>query len=290
MATIDLSTLPKPTVIQELDHQAIVDRQLQSFLTIWNEKRILFPDLAEYTAEMLESDPFGIENEAESYREMLLRAEINDVFRATLLYFARGGNLDHLAAFYDVVRMPGELDDRLLNRVLLAVMGRSTGGPKERYQFIAMSADLRVEWAEPYRIGRSPVVYVAIFSTETDGVASTDLLTKVRAALTQAGVQLVNDTIVVQPAVRRVVNLTGDIWILQDADEATVARAVANLRTEWDKEQKLGRDLTRAWVLSKLMISGVHNVTLTSGTDETAQPTEAISIGTVALTLRGRAY
>lgn len=290
MATIDLSTLPKPTVIQELDHQAIVDRQLQTFLTIWNEKRAIFPDLPEYTVEMLKSDPFAIDNEAESYREMLLRAEINDVFRATLLYFAKGGNLDHLAAFNDVVRMPGEGDDRLLNRVLLAIMGRSTGGPKERYQSIAMSADLRVEWAEPYRIYRSPVVYVAIFSTETDGVASTDLLGKVRAALANPGAQLVNDTIVVQPAVRRVVNYVGDIWILPDADDATVARAIANLRTEWDKEQKLGRDLTNAWVISKLMISGVHKVTLTSSGDEIAQPTEAISIGTVALTSRGRAY
>ena len=140
MATIDLSTLPKPTVIQELDHQVIVDRQLQSFLNIWNEKRVLFPDLPEYTVEMLESDPFAIDNEAESWREVLLRAEINDVFRATLLYFAKGGNLDHLAAFHDVVRMPGETDDRLLNRVLLAIMGRSTGGPKERYQSIAMSS------------------------------------------------------------------------------------------------------------------------------------------------------
>lgn len=290
MATIDLSTLPKPTVIQELDHQAIVDRQLQSFLTIWNEKRVLFPDLPEYTADMLESDPFAIENEAESYREMLLRAEINDVFRATLLYFARGGNLDHLAAFYDVVRMPGELDDRLLNRVLLAVMGRSTGGPKERYQFIAMSADLRVEWAEPYRIGRSPVVYVAIFSTETDGVASEDLLAAVRAALTAPGAQLVNDTIVVQQAVRRVVNYVGEVWLLPDADEATVSRAVSNLRSAWESEQKLGRDLTVPWVLSKLMISGVHTVELDSATDEVALPTEAISIGTVSLTLRGRAY
>jgi phage-related baseplate assembly protein len=290
MATIDLSTLPKPTVIQELDHQAIVDRQIQTFLTIWNEKRVLFPDLPEYTAEMLESDPFAIENEAESYREMLLRAEINDVFRATLLYFAKGGNLDHLAAFHDVVRLPGELDDRLLNRILLAIMGRSTGGPKERYQSIAMSADLRVEWAEPYRIGRSPVIYVAIFSTETDGVASPDLLNKVRAALTHPGAQLVNDTIIVQPAVRRVVNYAGDIWILPDADDATVTRAVTNLLTEWEKEQKLGRDLTHAWVISKLMISGVHDVILTSSADEIAQPTEAISIGTVALTLRGRAY
>lgn len=290
MTTIDLNTLPKPQVIQELDHEAIVERQKQIFLGKWAAKRVLYPDLPNYSVEMLETDPFTIDNEAESTREMILRAEINDVFRATLLYFARGGNLDHLAAQNDVVRLPGELDDRLLTRVLLAITGRSTGGPKERYQYLAMTADLRVEWAEPYRIGRSPVIYVAIFSTEVDGVASPDLLAKVRAALNAAGAQLVNDTIIVQAAVRKVANLAADIWLLPDADEATVARAEANLRSAWEIEQKLGRDLVAAWWVSRLMISGVHKVTPTSTADETAQPTEAISIGTVALTLKGRAY
>lgn len=290
MATIDLSILPKPTVIQELDHQAIVERQKQLFVTLWNEKRVTYPDLPEYTVEMLQSDPFAIDNEAESYREVLLRAEINDVFRATLLYFARGGNLDHLAAFYDVARMPGEEDSRLLDRVLLAVMGRSTGGPKERYQAIAMQADPRVAWAEPYRIERSPLIYVAIFSTEPDGVPSANLLAIVQAALTQAGAQLVGDTIIVQPAVRKVVDVRGDIWLLPDAEEATVARAEQNLKSAWEAERKLGRDLTYAWRLSKLMISGVQKVELDSTVDFVAAPTEAISIGSITLALRGRAY
>jgi phage-related baseplate assembly protein len=94
----------------------------------------------------------------------------------------------------------------------------------------------------------------------------------------------------VQPAVRKVVNLAADIWILPDADEATVARAEENLRAAWEAEQKLGRDLVNAWWVSRLMISGVHKVTPASTADETAQPTEAISIGTVSLTLKGRAY
>lgn len=290
MATIDLSTLPKPGVIQELDYEAIVERQKQTFLTLWAEQRLRFPDLPDYSVEMLESDPFAIDNQAESKREMLLRAEINDVFRGTLLYFARGGNLDHKAAEADVVRMPGETDDRLLTRILLAIMGRSTGGPKERYQLIAMSADTRVAWAEPYRVGRSPVIYVAVFSTETNGVASSEVLNKVRAALTAAGAQLVNDTIIVQPAVRKVVNLTADVWLLDGADDATLTRAADALRQAWDSERRLGRDLVSSWWVSKLMIPGMHKVIATSTAEEAALPTEAISIGTVTLSLKGRAY
>lgn len=290
MTNIDLSTLPQPTVIRELDFEAIVERQKQTFLAKWAVARAIHPDLPNYSAEMLESDPFTIDNQAESTREMLLRAEINDVFRATLLYFAKDGNLDHLAASYDVVRMPGEDDDRLLVRTLLAIMGRSTGGPKERYQLLAMSADLRVKWAEPYRVGRSPAIYVAIFSTETDGVASAGLLNIVRAALAAPTAQVFNDTLFVQAAIRKVVNLSADIWLLPDAEDATVARAEASLRTAWAKEQTLGRDLVPAWWVSRLMISGVHKVVPTSVADETALPTEAIALGTITLNLKGRAY
>jgi phage-related baseplate assembly protein len=288
--TIDLSALPKPTVIRELDYEAIVERQKQAFLAKWTDARAQYPDLPAYSVEMLESDPFAIDNQAESTREMLLRAEINDTFRSTFLYYAKRGNLDHLAASVPVLRMPGEDDDRFLVRILLGIMGHSTAGPKERYQFLAMSADLRVKWAEPYRIGRSPVIYIAIFSTEANGVASAGLLNTVRAAVTQPAAQVMNDTIVVQPAIQKVANLGADIWLLPDADEATVARAISNLRAAWAVEQGLGRDLVVEWWVSKLMIAGMHKVTPTTLADVVAQPTEAISIGTIDLTVKGRAY
>ena len=288
--TIDLSALPKPVVIRELDYEAIVERQKQTFLAKWAVARAQFPDLPAYSVEMLDSDPFAIDNQAESTREMLLRAEINDTFRSTFLYFARRGNLDHLAASVPVLRMPGEDDDRFLVRILLGIMGRSTAGPQERYQFLAMSADLRVKWAEPYRIGRSPVIYIAIFSSEADGVASAGLLNAVRAAVTAPAAQVMNDTVIVQPAIRKVANLAADIWLLPDAEEATVARAASNLRAAWATEQGLGRDLVAAWWVSKLMIPGVHKAVPATSADVVAQPTEAISIGSINLVLKGRAY
>lgn len=154
--TIDLSALPKPTVIRELDYEAIVERQKQAFLAKWADAQLLYPDLPTYSVEMLDSDTFAIDNQAESTREMLLRAEINDTFRSTFLYYAKRGNLDHLAASVPVLRMPGEDDDRFLVRILLGIMGHSTAGPKERYQFLAMSADLRVKWASRTGSGAVP--------------------------------------------------------------------------------------------------------------------------------------
>ena len=48
--------------------------------------------------------------ETAAARETLLRARINDAAKANLVAFAGGGDLDHLAGFYDVVRLGGEAD------------------------------------------------------------------------------------------------------------------------------------------------------------------------------------
>jgi phage-related baseplate assembly protein len=287
----DLSTLPAPTVVQELSYDAIVARQNAEFQEHWAELRLTYPDLPDYDVSMLETDPAVILNETESYRELLLRARINEAARARLLAFAQKGDLDQLAIFYDVIRLPGETDTRLKLRVILAIQGRSTGGPKERYKSIAMAADIRVASVEPYRVGRSPLIYIAVFSTEPNGVASEDLLAKVRAAITNENVQLMNDQFVVSSAVLSVVNLTFDIWLLRDAEEATVTRAVDALRLAWAEEQTLGRDLIKEWWVSKLMIDGVHKVTATGPTsDVIVPPSEAVAIGTITPNLRGRAF
>lgn len=289
MAVLDITTLPAPAVIQEVDYELILARQKAQFITEWNALRVTFPELPAYDTLSIESDPVGIVTQAESYREMLLLARINEAARARLLAFAVGSDLDQLAAFYDVVRQPGETDTRLKTRVILAIQGRSTGGPKERYKSIVMNADVRVASVEVYRVGRSPLIYVAIYSTEPNGVASEGLLTIVRAALENDNVQLVNDEFVVASAVLTVVNLVANIWLLPDADEATVTRAATALRDAWAIEQQLGRDLIREWWVSKLMISGVHKITPITA-DVVVPPSQAAAIGTITLNLQGRAF
>ncbi|MEV4609773.1 baseplate J/gp47 family protein [Neorhizobium sp. LMR1-1-1.1] len=290
--SLDLSLLPAPTIVEVLDYETIVGRQKATFAVLWQAVRDANPslNLPDYDVLMLETDPIVIGNQAESYRERLLRARINEVGKANLLAFARGGDLDHLAAFYDVVRLPGELDDRLLTRVILALQGRSTGGTAERYQAVAMAADLRVRDVIVYVVGRSPLIHVAVYSTDPNGVASADLLAKVDAALQDPAVRMVNDTIQVESAVLSVVNLSADIWLLPDADADTLARAEENLRSAWATARALGRDLTESWWTSKLMIAGVHKVKATTVGDIVVPPASAVSIGTVVLTNKGRAF
>jgi phage-related baseplate assembly protein len=295
MATdpFDLRLLPSPGVIEELKYESILSRQRTKFMEVWEGVRAANPSavLPAYDVELLETDPAMIGNEAETYRETVLRARINEAAKANLLAFATGGDLDHLAAFYDVFRMAGENDDRLARRIILAIQGRSPGGTEERYKFIAMSADIGVDDAFVYTIGRSPLIHVAIYSTAPDGVASPALVSKVNAALQAPGVRMVNDTIAVASAVRNVIDIEADYWLLPSASAETSATAEDNLRTSWLAIRSLGRDLTSAWLTSKLMVSGMHRVVpITPTGDVIANPTEAISIGNVTLHNRGRAY
>lgn len=287
----DLSTLPAPNIIQQPDFEAVFDRQLQRFVTDWEARRVANPGLPQFTVQSLLSDPSSILIESESWRELVLLSRINDAARARLLAFATEGDLEHLAAFYDVARMPGESDSRLKERVILTIQGRSTGGPSERYKAIAMAADIRVQRVEIYRPTRSPRMHVAIYSTEPNGVASPSLLAAVEAALTKEDVRLVNDEFVFGSAVQKVANLAFDVWLLPDSDNGIVDRAIEALRNAWAVERILGRDLVLEWWTSKLMIQGIHKIAATNPiTDIVAEPFEAVSLGTVTPNLRGRAF
>ena len=110
MAT-SLTTLDPPQAIEPLDFEAAL-ADLIAYFTAH------YPG---FTA-ALESDPVIKLLETAAYREVAsVRARINDVVRALLLAFATGADLEHLAAFYEVVKLPGETDDALRERVALAL-------------------------------------------------------------------------------------------------------------------------------------------------------------------------
>lgn len=279
---IDLTALPAPQVVEEISFETILAAMKTDLVA-------RFPAIEPTLA--LESAVVVKVLQVCAYREMIVRARINDSARANLLAFATGNDLEHLAAFYDVARMPGEKDDRLKRRVILAIQGRSPGGTSARYASIAMAADIRVEDAIVYTVGKSPVVHVAIFSTDPDGVAGDDLIAIVNTALQAPDKKMVNDTIVVQSAVRRVVNIEANVWLLPDTSLSVLQTMEKSLRDAWAKAQALGRDFTERWWTARLMLDGVHRVepVLPVG-DVIIPPAEAMAIGTVTLNFMGRAY
>lgn len=283
--TSDLAALGTPEIIEQIDYESVRTGRLQKFLSFCTAKGI------PYDVDGLESDPAVVLLEEASYEETVLRARGNDIALQHYLYYASGSSLDHMAAFYDVIRLTGEDDDRLKARVILAIQGRSTGGTAPRYKAVAMGASLRVADAFVYVVPPSPVVNIAVFATDNNGVADQALLDTVRAAVNADAVRMVNDTLSVRSAVVQVVNVAADIWLLPDASTEVLATIVSTLPRTWIAESGLGRDLLLDWLRARMMISGVYKVAITAPlADVPMEPFQAARIGTVTLNFRGRAY
>lgn len=282
MADFDLSSYPPPRAVEELDFETL-------FAVFKADMVSRMPEIAQLME--LESEPATKLGQVHSYVEMLVRARINDAIRANLLAYAVGADLDHLAAFYDVVRLPGEADEALRRRVILAIQGRSTGGTAPRYRSVALGASVRVADAVVYRVGTDPTVHVAVYATDNNGVADAELLAMVEAALNDPAVRMVNDTIVVRSAVFEVVDVEANVWLLPEASNALLDVLPDTLRTAWAAETGLGFNLTRAWLTARLMVSGVQRVEIVApAADVIALPEQAISIGAIKLNNMGRDY
>lgn len=287
MATLppELEALPEPTIIEEIDFEVRLSVLRTRLQQIFDEVGF------DYDVGNLETDPSQILLQVSAYQDVLLRQRINEAIRSTLLAYANGTDLDILAQWYDVSRLPGEDDARLRGRIVLAIRGRSTGGTEARYKSIAMAADVRVADVAVYTVGRDPTIRVAVFSIEPGGVASAALLAKVDTALQSPNVRMVNDVIVVASAAQQVVNVEANMWLLPQASDGAIALAESKLRTAWAREMLLGRDVTRSWVLAQLQVDGVQRVDLVSPSVDIVLPfNEAAGLGTVTLTKAGRAY
>jgi phage-related baseplate assembly protein len=281
----DLAALPTPEIIETIDYEALLSARKGAFVALCLSLGI------DYTTLNLDSDPGAILLQEATYEEMILRARGNDIARDAYLYFSTGAGLDHLGAFYDVVRASGEQDDRFKTRIILAIQGRSTGGTAPRYRSIALSSSLRVADAVVYRSALDPTVNVAVFATDNNGVADPALLATVAAAVGADDVRMVNDTIAVRSAVVQVVNVTADIWLLPNTTETILDTLETSVPAAWVAESGLGRDLTRAWLTAKLMAGGVQRVSITSpSSDVVVEPYQAVRIGTLTLNLMGRDY
>jgi phage-related baseplate assembly protein len=281
----DLAALPRPEIIETLDFEAVLAARKQDLVA----RATAFG--FNYDVDGLETDPGIILLQEAAFKEIWLRERGNDIARSRYLFYARGAEVDHLGAFYDTLRMPGESDTRYKTRIILGVQGRSTGGTAPRYRSIAMGASIRVADAVVYTEGLSPQVNVAVFATDNNGVADGALLAAVDAAVQADNVRMVNDRIVVRSAVVSVVPVTADIWLLPNADAGILATLQSTIPAAWAAESGLGRDLTVSWLTSRLMVSGVQRVSLVSPTaDVVMAPFQAVRISSVALTLRGRDF
>ncbi len=265
-SAIDLEKLPSPEVIESLDYENIYAEMLA-------ELRIRWPD---FTAEM-ESDPVVKVLEVAAYRELLLRARINDVSRSVMLAFSKKNDLEHLAAFFGVGRQEVsagnpdvippippiyESDDRLRQRTQLSLEGHSTAGPEGSYIFHALAADVRVKDVDV----KSPVpgdVVVTILSTENIGIPSEDVLRSVRNRLNHDDVRPLTDRVTVNAGEVITYFIEAELFLFDGPDAEVVRQsAVDAMQTYVDSRHRLGHDIVLSGIYAALHQPGVQRVEL----------------------------
>ncbi|MCO1349954.1 baseplate J/gp47 family protein (plasmid) [Burkholderia vietnamiensis] len=205
MTIIDLASLDPPDLVEVLDFEAAFQMKLEYFKSI-------YPD---WTA-ALKSDPVVKLIELAAYDEIRAAARVNDAARAMMLAFSTGADLEHLAVLLDTERAvvePGdpeanppiekrmESDDRLKLRTQMSMERATVAGPFGAYRAFAMDAsadvlDVAVDRPE------AGTVRLTVMSARGDGVPEQALLDLVRAKVSPETVRPLNDTVLVEPAIK----------------------------------------------------------------------------------------
>lgn len=246
--TIDLTTIAPPEVVDSLDFEALYQDLLTDF-------RRLCP----HWSAALESDPVVKLLELAAYREMLLRARINDAAQANLLAFANGGDLDQLAVFYGVVRQPGEFDARLRLRVQCQIAALAGNGTREAYRAKAMavsSAVLDAAVAQP----AAGCVDIALRIAPEAPVEA--VLDTVRSAFASDDARMLGVALSVRAAQGKAVAVSATLYREASAPIDLAQRLAASLAAAITEHAQLGRDLSRSWLLARLHVTGVSRVEL----------------------------
>lgn len=273
MATIDLSQLPAPDVVEVLDYETLLAERKATLISLYpaEQQAAIARTLA------LESEPIVKLLQENAYREVILRQRVNEAAQANMVAYASDGDLDQLGANNGVTRLtlvpadnttipptPAvmESNDDFRLRVASAFEGLSVAGPTGAYEYHAKSADGRV--ADASAISPSPAcVTVTVLSREGNGEAPADLLAVVDAALNDEDVRPVADRVTVQSA--SIVNYTVEaVLYLYPGPEAEPVRAAAEkkLAAFVSAQARLGRDIRKSALFAALHVEGVQRVEL----------------------------
>ena len=273
----DLASLPTPAVIETLSFETI-------FSELQTEFQSRYPD---YSA-LLASDPAVKLLEVAAYREVLLRNRINTAAKASLLAFATGSDLDHLAAFYGVTRLLNESDEALRLRTRQRIIGFANAGGAAHYRYWALSAspevaDVEVDSPEPGR------VRISVLAKGEEQTVSNAVLNAVRAVVLRDDIRVLTDTVEVVAAELMPVTVHARLWLYPDAPLETLAAIQAVFASTLAAYAGLGWDLTRSWIVGQLQRAGVHKVDLLSPTtDIRVAANQAVRLASLNLEFAGR--
>lgn len=286
-ATIDLTQLPPPQIVEQIDYELILAERKAHMINLWpiEEQAVIAARLD------MESEPLSKLLQENAYREMVWRQRVNEASLANLLATARGTDLEQLAANFNVKRLviqegnpsaipPAprlmESDDSLRERAQMAWEGLSTAGPRNSYIFHARAADGRVADAT----AESPSPAVAVVTVQSllgDGTASADLLAVVNTYLSDDDRRPVADRLSVQGAQILRYQVKANLYLLSSGPESEpiLAAAEKRLRAYVHQRRRLGMEVSESALHAALHVEGVRKVELENWVDIVATKAQA---------------
>lgn len=221
--SINLANVPLPAVVEVLSFEDIV-AEMQDDLV---ER---FPDIEPVL--QLESALVNKLMQVFAYRELLLRARVNDAAKALMLATASGTDLDNFAADFGMERLVVgedddgnpifESDDDFRNRRNLAPDGYAAAGPENAYKYFALSADGRVKQAEAIK-GEHNRCDVILLGRDGDGAVSQEVVSKVYDELSPKTRRPLTDSVYVRSAAIVSQAIKVSITVQSGPDPVTIA-------------------------------------------------------------------
>ena len=147
MATIDLSQLPAPNVVEPLDYETLLAERKATLISLYPADQ---QDAVARTL-TLESEPIVKLLQENAYRELILRQRINEAAKAVMVAYALDADLDQLGVNNGVTRLtispadettipptPAvmESNDDFRLRIASAFEGLSVAGPTGAYEYM----------------------------------------------------------------------------------------------------------------------------------------------------------
>ncbi|WP_429503676.1 baseplate J/gp47 family protein [Pseudomonas sp. 2835] len=284
---IDLSQLPAPDVVEQIDYEQILAERKVYAVSLWPEVQ----QAAIAATLELESEPLTKLLQESAYRETVLRQRVNEASLAVMLSSARGSDLDQLAGNFNVKRLviraanpravppiaeEKESDDALRERAQMAFEGLSTAGPRNAYIFHARGADGRV--ADASADSPSPAVaVVTVQSIIADGTASAALLEVVRTYLNDEDRRPVADRLIVQGAEVLPYQVKARLFLKTQGPESEpiLAAATQKLQAYVHQRRRLGMQVSESAIHAALHVEGVRKVELDDWQDLNASSAQA---------------
>ncbi|EEY12922.1 baseplate assembly protein [Mannheimia haemolytica] len=270
---VDLSKLPAPKVLEELDYETLLAERKAKFLSLYpeSERSVMAARLA------LESEPITKLLQENCYLQLLERQRINSAAQATMLAYATGTDLDVIGGNYNVARKVIQTEDLTARppkqeileqdedfrlRIQLAFEGLSVAGPRNAYIFHALSghekvADVSVSSPTPAS------VLVTVMSSDNNGIPTSDILQAVRNRLNDEDIRPIGDRVTVQACTNSNYQIRAKLHLYRGPEIEPIKQVATEKIGQYVKEKRrLGRDISLSGIYSALHLEGVQRVEL----------------------------